>query len=395
VVIRSWYWLKPVDVKKILWLPGWYPNRQERFDGDFIQRHAHAVAGGIPIHVIYVVKHSAAFPGAEKERIQTGKLTEEIIYYRTTKSGIRFLDRILSYRKYLAVYRKAIREYINKEGKPSYVHVHVALKVGVLARWIKTTWGVPYLISEHWTGYLEEADHRLEHLPALQQSQLEQVFREAAGVTVVSDHLGRAIQKHFPFIMYKVIPNVVDDSIFYPASSPLNDAMQLIHVSNMSYQKNTEAILKALSILKQSNFSFQMNVYGSSNPAIETLLDKLDLKEQVCIKGEVPQPELAEGMRHSTALVLYSRFETFGCVIIEANASGIPVILSDLPVFQELVEEGKNGVFVQQDDPEALAEAIRAFAGGKTGFDPIQIAADVRRKYGYEPVAKTFIALYH
>jgi len=90
-------------VKKILWLPGWYPNRQDRFDGDFIQRHACAVAAHIPIHVIYAVKLSAAFPGVEKECIQTGNLSEEIIYYQSPKTGIQFLDRLLSYRKYLAV----------------------------------------------------------------------------------------------------------------------------------------------------------------------------------------------------------------------------------------------------------------------------------------------------
>jgi len=381
-------------VKKILWLPGWYPNRQDRFDGDFIQRHACAVAAHIPIHAIYAVKLSAAFPGVEKECNQTGNLSEEIIYYQSPKTGIQFLDRLISYRKYLAVYRKAIRKYINKEGKPSHVHVHAALKVGVLARWIKTTWGVPYLISEHWTGYLEEADHRLEHLPALQQSQLEQVFREASALTVVSDHLGQAIQKHFPFVTYKVIPNVVDDSIFYPSPAPSNDGMQLIHVSNMSYQKNTEAILRSLSILKQAGFPFRMKIYGSSNPVIVNLLDELDIKEQVSIKGEVPQPELAEAMRRSTALVLYSRFETFGCVIIEANACGIPVILSDLPVFHELVEEGKNGVFVKQNDPVALAESIRALAGGMTRFNPGQISVETKTKFGYEKVANEFILLY-
>lgn len=381
-------------MNKVLWLPGWYPNRQDRYDGDFIQRHAIAVAGLIPVHVIYAVKRSNAFPGNEKEIIHSGNLTEEIIYYHTPETGLKFLDRILSYHKYLVVYRKAIRDYIKREGKPLRVHVHVALKAGVLARWIKTKWGIPYLISEHWTGYLEEADHRLEHLPFIQQSQLEQVFREAAALTVVSDHLGRAIEKHFPFVTYKRIPNVVDESVFYPAVSPADDDMKLIHVSNMSYQKNTEAILKALRLLKQSGFLFRMEVYGSPNPAIETLLNELELNKLVSLKGEVPQLALAEAMRESTALVLYSRFETFGCVIIEANACGIPVILSDLKVFHELVEEGNNGVFVRQDDPEALAEAIRVFAEGKIHFDHKQIAIEAKNRYSYGTVAKAFLELY-
>lgn len=381
-------------MNKVLWLPGWYPNRQDRYDGDFIQRHAVAVAGFIPVHVIYAVKRSVAFSGNEKEIIHSGNLTEEIIYYHSPATGLKFLDRILSYHKYLAVYRKAIREHIKREGKPSCVHVHVALKVGVLARWIKTKWSVPYFISEHWTGYLEEADHRLEHLPFIQQSQLNQVFREAAALTVVSDHLGRAIEKHFPFVKYKRIPNVVDESIFYPAVSPPVDAMKLIHVSNMSFQKNTEAILRALSLLKQSGFLFRMEVYGSSNPAIETLVNEMELNKLVSLKGEVPQQELAEAMRGSTALVLYSRFETFGCVIIEANACGIPVILSNLNVFHELVEEGNNGVFVQQDDPKALADAIRIFVEGKILFNYKQIAAEAKNKCGYGTVAKAFLELY-
>ena len=381
-------------MKKILWLPGWYPNRMDKFDGDFIQRHARAVSGFCNIHLVYVVKKDGSNSSTEVTVDRSPNLTEQIIYYKPVRTGIRSLDRFLSHWKYLSLHRKAIKEYIRKEGEPHCVHVHVALKTGLVAQWIKLKWNIPFIITEHWTGYLPEADDRLEYRSAIQLRQLVSSFREASAVTVVSDHLGKAIQKHFSFVEYKVIPNVVDVSVFYPTSSKPTDPLRLIHVSNMTYQKNPEAIMQALAILKRSGIPFQLECYGVIKPEIVSLTATLGLNEQVIFKGEVTQPILAEAMRNAHALILYSRFETFGCVIIEANACGVPVILSDIAAFHELVSAGTNGIFVKADDPIALADAFIAFEKNRNQFDGEQIARLAKASYSYQVVGEQFYSLY-
>jgi glycosyltransferase involved in cell wall biosynthesis len=99
---------------------------------------------------------------------------------------------------------------------------------------------------------------------------------------------------------------------------------------------------------------------------------------------------LAKFVTNSDALILYSRYESFGCVIIEANACGIPALVSDLPVFYETIKHGINGVFIRSDDPKSLAASIKDFMDRKYVFDRIAIAENTASKYSYQVVGKQF-----
>jgi glycosyltransferase involved in cell wall biosynthesis len=321
-------------------------------------------------------------------------LKEQVIYYHSPRTGIKLLDKFLSHRKYNRLYRNAIREYVSKNGKPERVHVHVAMKAGLAALWMKKKWNIPFIVTEHWGAYLAEADIRLEHYSFIYRRALRQILEQAVAVTVVSDHLGKAIQKHFPAVQYQLIPNVVDKDIFFPAEKKASDQLRLVHVSNMNYQKNTEAILQALKLLNTEMPGFEMELYGPVKPVLQQLVSALGLQNHVFFKGEVPQAELAKAMQQADALILYSRFETFGCVLIEANACGIPVIVSDIEVLHELVRENVNGVFVKGDDPEALAKKIITFSSEKDIFNKTRIAAATSARYNYAVTGRQFLALY-
>ena len=382
-------------MKNILWLASWYPNKLSPFDGDFLQRHAKAVSLFTQVHVIYVVKDDAGvFTKSHKEDItESGNLTEQIIYYNSPKTGIKLLDRILSQRTNNRLYRAAINSFIAKNGKPGLIHVQIAMKAGLAALWAKRTLDIPYIVSEQWTGYLPEADFRVTDYPAVYQKWMKKVIEDASIITVVTEHLGMAIKQLYPSVKYRVIPNVVDTTIFYPAQKQETNTPRFIHISNMNYQKNTEAILEAFHLLK-NELPFQLHLYGSSNEKLNEMIRSLDLTSVVFLKGEVPQSELAIAIQQSDALILYSRFETFGCVLIEANACGVPVIVSDIEVFHELVEEGENGIFVQENNPVLLAEKLKAFSKQKDRFNKQVIAEKTAAKYNYKKIGQQFIDLY-
>ena len=328
----------------------------DKYDGDFIQRHARAVSLYCNVYLIYVVKCKNKYDETFVDKKVTGNLTELTICYRSFKTGLKLLDRFISQLKYKSLYKKAIYDYINVNGKPQLMHVHVAMKAGLVALWAFNKWQIPFIVSEHWTGYLSEADICIDDFSSRYLKKLRQILVKASIVTVVSDHLGKAIQDHLPFVKYRVVPNVVDTDIFFPIQKQVSDRFKIIHASNMNYQKNTKDILQALQILKQKEPNFQMQLFGRAEPVIQQLILKLGLQTNIVIKGELPQTELAKAMQQADVLILYSRFETFGCVLIEANACGVPVIVSDIAVFHELVEENVNGVFVKGEDAVALAK---------------------------------------
>ena len=137
-----------------------------------------------------------------------------------------------------------------------------------------------------------------------------------------------------------------------------------------------------------------MQVYGTAPEAIILKVKAAALEENIFFHGEVLQPELAAAIRKADALILYSNYETFGCVIIEANACGKPVIVSDIPVFHELVTEQKNGLFAKANDPNALADVLKSFAEKKTLFNQTMIAAETVAKYSYPVVGRQIKAIY-
>lgn len=382
-------------MKRVLWLASWYPNKLSPFDGDFLQRHARAVSLFCAVHVIYIVKDETGnITKDEKTEITAnGNLTEQIIYYSSPKTGLKILDRFLSHRKYRQLYQRAISDHVEKNGKPDLCHVQIAMRAGLGALWMKKKWNIPFLVSEQWTGYLDAVDFGINNYSVIQKKWFRQILQQADAVTVVSDHLGKAIRQHFPSVNYQVIPNVVDTDIFFPVPKQPTDFVKFIHISNMNYQKNTEAILAALHVLKDEVL-FSMQLYGTSNPALQQLISSLQLGDKVMMMGEVPQPQLAKAIQQSDALILYSRYETFGCVLIEANACGVPVIVSDIDVFHELIKENENGMFAKENDPAALAEKIKAFIQQKDSFDQHAIAETTAGKYNFKKVGRQFIDLY-
>src|SRR5437763_11060836 len=115
--------------KRILWLVSWYPNKNDRFNGDFVQRHAKAAAIHNDIHVIFVTEAGFNQPEEEAFNTSTG-LTEQIIYYKSNKG---LVGRIMKQWKWKKMWVKAIKEYINKNAHPDFIHVHIPWKVGIIA----------------------------------------------------------------------------------------------------------------------------------------------------------------------------------------------------------------------------------------------------------------------
>jgi len=366
---------------KVLWLASIYPSKLFPYDGDFIQRHARATTLFCEIEVLHIVKdENGSLTEDIKEIVTTNdRLTERIIYYKPVKTSIKILDRLLSSLKYKRISRAAVKKYITENERPLFFHLHVAMKAGLTALWAKRKYNIPYLLTEHWGGYLQEAVPNIREYNAVYQHYWKKIITGAAKATFVSAYLQQFMIKKYKIQNTLVIQNVVNTDIFYPAEKLPTDKIRFIHISTMVYQKNPEAMLEALALLKDE-FEFEMLLYGPVTAMQENLIAKLGLQRKILLKGEEPQEILARSMQQCDALILYSRFETFGCVLIEANACGVPVIVSELKVFHEIVEEGVNGIFAEGEDPVALAKKIKEFVEHKSNFNKNTIAVTAAEK---------------
>jgi glycosyltransferase involved in cell wall biosynthesis len=381
--------------KKILWLASWYPNELSPIDGDFIQRHAQAVSLIRPVHVIFIKKdESGLVTKSVKEcNEKNGNLEETIIYYKPIKTGITFLDKLISNAAYKRHYKRAILKHISDNGKPRVMHLHVAMKAGLIALWVKKKLGIPFILSEHWTGYLPGAKPNMEAANPIIKRWFNRIFANASLITTVSKYLGDAIHSRFN-VDFHVVPNVVNTQLFHPIEKLKNATPRFIHISTNTYQKNTDQILAAFANAKKTGYDFTIEFYVPDPSELEPVVEKYQLNSETTLHGEVPQNILAKHLAQADALVLYSRYETFGCVVIEANACGVPAILSDLPVFREYCVENKNAVFANLNVIPALSDAIISFINRRNSFDKNEIAQFAKNNFGYEVVAKQFEDLY-
>lgn len=380
---------------QVLVLPSWYPNKLDKYAGDFIQRHVKAIALYKSQYILHFVKdeNGTITNDISVELSANENYTEKIIYYHPKKTGIAVVDKYLSFKKFNKVFKQSVNEYIIDNGKPTFVHVHVTLKAGIIALWIKKKWAIPFVLSEQWTIYLPEADERVSHLSFIYKRYLTKILKEAKSVSVVSKYLGDAICKLYPYINYRVIPNVVDTTLFYPVEKQDRNPVKFIHASIMGYQKNVEAIFAALRLLKNKGVPFTVDLFGPVHVSMQELVLKLQLNEEVFFKGEVEQPLLAKEMQQADALILFSRFETFGCVIIEAQACGLPVIVSDLEIFSEIITPSINGLFAKNNNPEDLAEKLIYFIENKKSFDNALISKQTE-KYNFIKIGEEFRQFY-
>jgi glycosyltransferase involved in cell wall biosynthesis len=376
----------------LLWIASWYPSRLSPFDGDFIKRHAQAVSLYDQVDVIYVVrdKEGIVTKGRLIERTAKGNFTETVVYYYVPPRHLSFLDKVVSAFKYNYHYKKAVKDHIATKGKPELVHLHVSTKAGSLARWIKKKYDIDYVLTEHWTGFLPESESGLRQLPFIIRRQCLNAMRGATALSTVSEYLSTQLKKIIGKRTIAIIPNVVDTRIFFPGSTIKLEPTRFVHVSTLSYQKNPDDILRAFAILKQSSSHFSLDIFGPQNKALIQMCSSLGLAHHVHFHKEVPQEVLAEYMRKSHALILYSRYETFGCVVIEANACGIPAIVSDIPVMREILKSYFNGLFVEGQNPPALANSLISFIEKQQPFKQNEIAAFTGRNYSFESVGLKF-----
>jgi glycosyltransferase involved in cell wall biosynthesis len=376
--------------KKILWLVSWYPNKNDRFDGDFIQRHARAAAIYHDVHVIFVTDTDMREETGEELNHVTG-LTEQIIYFRKKRG---FAARLRKQWTWKNLYQDAVKKYIDKNGVPDGVHVHVAWKAGLIALWMKGKFGKGFLLTEHWGFYNKEMDDNFFTKNAFVQKGIQQVFANAKALISVSQFLADEVEMVTGRKCDSILPNVVDTSLFFHKNEKYS-RFTFLHVSNMAYWKKVPEILGAfIKLKKETAMDAQLVLIGNrDNHYLKLARDSGLLNESIFFRGELPYKEVAEEMQRAHCHVLFGNLETFSCVTAESLCCGVPVIVPDAGAVPELVTQ-RNGLVVRKSDVPALYKGMLEMMQTYQSFYPHSIAEEASKKYSYSAVAEKFRQLY-
>jgi len=139
-----------------------------------------------------------------------------------------------------------------------------------------------------------------------------------------------------------------------------NRTIRLIFVGHLISTKGLDILLKALELLNSYKYKFSLDVVGNGEKQLEykTLSKKYGLKDKVSFIGEIDNTILLKKMKYYNYLVLPSRYETFGVVVIEAMSCGLPVIATKVGAIPEIVTSEEVGILVEANNPKALAKGI-------------------------------------
>ncbi len=356
---------------KILYLTQWYPNRYDAMEGLFVRKHAQAAQlGGCEVHVL------ALRPYEELSKTEFSSQTingvHEHILYTPTGRAIAELRNIIT----------AWRLWHKQYGVPDAVHLNVITKWGLLARYLHTRHNTPYIITEHWSGYLPE---NMQFTGTARRAIARYAVNGAHAVTAVSGLLRDAmIQCGLQHSNFSVLPNVVDD-FFYTHTPKENITArpewakhQFVHVSCFDNRaKNTLDIIRATALLRKQRNDFRMVMVGTGIDIEETqqLADSLGLIAcgTVVFTGEQTPEQVKVWLDSSDCFVLYSNYETAAVVLQEAAACRLPIISTAVGLAPELI--GTNTIthpstnpidtqtittsaIVEPRNPEALASAM-------------------------------------
>jgi len=379
--------------KKILWLCSWYPNKMEPFNGDFIQRHAAAAAQYHDIHILHVAGDASGRTSRKEEVLnQSPGLTEQLIYYPMSPT---LTGRLIAHYTWLKICRKAIRDYMARNGRPDLVHIHIPYKAGLLGIWMKKKFGINYIVTEHWTIYQPQNLLPYEQQKAFLRSVIRRTVTNSLRLLPVSSDLGSLINKKVAQKGFTVVENVANEKYFhYPGVTGPGPVFRFIHVSNMTYQKNAEGIVTCFREYHTMNPEAELVIAGSVSSGMKTLISETGLLDKnIFLRGEISYMDVAVELQQANALVMFSRFENSPCSIIEALCCGLPVIATRVGGIPELINES-NGLLIEQGDNHALLAAFESMVKTYAAFDRKIIAEQAAGRFSYPVIGKKFDAIY-
>src|SRR5436190_1771441 len=165
----------------------------------------------------------------------------------------------------------------------------------------------------------------------------------------------------------KILPRGLDTTLFTPERrNPVfwnkfgerNGAVRLLYVGRISKEKNLDVLAQAYRQLRGEGLPVQLYLVGEG-PYLQALNNELP---EAVFTGYLRGAELATAYASSDIFVFPSTTDTFGNVILEAQACGVPVIVSDSGGPKELVEDRTNGLITRSRDVDDFMRAVRSLA---------------------------------
>ena len=225
------------------------------------------------------------------------------------------------------------------------------------------------------------------------------LWRSAAAVVANSAGLRDLARRGAPTQPVRVIPNGVDAHTFHPPAEnerAPGAPVRLLFVGRVVFQKGLDVLLRALAALPPE-LAWELEIIGDGEQraALTAEAARLGFAERITFAGWCERAQIAERYRAADVFVFPSRDEGMPNVVLEAMASGLPIVATAIAGSEELVREGENGHLVPTEDAAALAAALAHLLAAPERCRALGRAsrAIVEREYTWACVAAAYLAM--
>jgi len=285
-------------------------------------------------------------------------------------------------------YRRLLRE-----NRYDLVHAFFGFPTGWLC--YRNTGGLPYVIS------LRGSDVPGRHARfQLEYKILGPVFRaiwkKAVALVACSEGLKNRALRFLSSASIDVIPNGVELDRFHPAETNQRpDTLRLLTVGRLSVTKRVEMLIDAVEILHKQGCSLHFTIVGGGalEPQLREIVLKKNLGNIVEITGRTDPEDMPQMYRRNDILISASMQEGMSNAMLEAMASGLPIITTRCEGLEELMAD--NGIVVEPANADAIARAIKTLADDRPLCRQMSLAARRRaEQFSWSRVAEQYLALY-
>ena len=241
---------------------------------------------------------------------------------------------------------------------------------------------------------------------------------KSKNLVAISDSVASEyIKLKIPESSIKYIPNGVDIERFSKKINRKkirekyeihNDTFLFLSVSRNHPKKGFEVLLKSIVLLKKvvSN-NFKVLFVGKNVSLLKYKVNELGINENVILHDEVkiennignanlqfPSSSLVDIYKMSDCFVLPSLIETFGIVLIEAMASGLPIITTNAQGCRDIIRNGKDGIMVDTNDAVGLSQAMQLMMSSKIKDKYSSLSYARVLSFSWDNVVEKYIKLY-
>lgn len=385
-------------IKKIhvLILPSWYPLMKDEIGGSFFREQAIALNDkGHNVGLIY--PYDMTIKSYIKKLLLNHKYPEYEIdsgvsTYRSNYKVLPTRKKNLN-EKYLATGLQLFNKYINENGKPDILHVHSIFDAGFLAEEIKRLFNIPYVITEHSTAYSRELLNKDDLIKA------RSVVDNSSYCIAVSNEFAKLLNKYIGLSVWNYIPNIVNKNFINSELKykELNDGeiFKFINICLLHKKKNIDLLINAFYILSMELDNIILDIGGSGpdKKRLINLVNKLGIQNKVNFLGNLSRESVLKNIKDSDCFVLSSNYETFGVVLVEALALGVPVIATKCGGPESIIND-ESGYLVEKNSPLSMANKMMDVYKNKKGFNKKAIRQYCIDNFSEETIVKRIEDVY-